>query len=391
MSILKRVKNRIKRLIRPNSHAPQLEALVSLNPSGSSRGNVLISFLTEPFLRKDGQSITNEHIRFWQCYQMAQIFLEFGYAVDIIHFENTTFKPKKTYKFCIDTRFKLANLARKLNEDCVKILHIEIPHVLFHNAAECNRLLHLQQRRGITLMPRRYERPTLAFELADCATLRGNEFTSGTYAFAKKPLHCISNSSTVLYDWPEHKDFDGCRRNFLWFASWGMVHKGLDLVLEAFAEMPDYSLTVCGPVTKEKDFVQAFYTELYELPNIRLYGWVDVSSDEFIDLLNNCIALVYPSCSEGQAGSVINCLHAGLIPIMSYESGVDAEDFGVILKDCSLEEIKEKVYEISNLPTSELKQRSRKAWEFARENFSREKFIADYKQFVETLIDTYEK
>ena len=33
-----------------------------------------------------------------------------------------------------------------------------------------------------------------------------------------------------------------------------MVHKGLDLVLEAFAGMPEYHLTVCGPVAKEKDF-----------------------------------------------------------------------------------------------------------------------------------------
>jgi hypothetical protein len=48
-----------------------------------------------------------------------------------------------------------------------------------------------------------------------------------------------------------------------------MVHKGLDLVLEAFADMPEYHLTVCGPIQKEQDFERAYYRELYQVPNIR--------------------------------------------------------------------------------------------------------------------------
>ena len=37
-----------------------------------------------------------------------------------------------------------------------------------------------------------------------------------------------------------------------------MVHKGLDLVLEAFVAMPEYHLTVCGKVSSEKDFEDAY-------------------------------------------------------------------------------------------------------------------------------------
>ena len=51
------------------------------------------------------------------------------------------------------------------------------------------------------------------------------------------------------------------------------------------------------------------------------------------------MALVYPSCSEGGGGCVINCMHAGLIPVVSYESSVDiSHDCGVIFKENSVEE-----------------------------------------------------
>ena len=69
------------------------------------------------------------------------------------------------------------------------------------------------------------------------------------------------------------------------------MHKGLDLVLEAFAGMPDHHLYVCGPLQQEKDFVKAFYTELYETPNIHAVGWVDLEGPEFLEIVNKCVGL----------------------------------------------------------------------------------------------------
>ena len=77
----------------------------------------------------------------------------------------------------------------------------------------------------------------------------------------------------LFYPWPEAKDFEACRTRFLWLGSRGMVFKGLDLVLDAFVQMPEYHLTVCGPVAKEKDFEQVYYQELYHTSNIHTYGW----------------------------------------------------------------------------------------------------------------------
>jgi glycosyltransferase involved in cell wall biosynthesis len=321
---------------------------------------------------------------------MAQTFLDIGYCVDVIQYNNDIFLPQKEYAFFLETRSNLQRCAPFLNKDCVKIFHADTAHILFHNAAEANRLLALQQRRGITLSPRRFEPPNQALEHADCATVLGNEFTMSTLKYAKKPLYRVPISTQVVYSWSEEKDFDACRKNFLWFGSGGLVHKGLDLVLEAFAQMPDCHLTICGPISKEEDFVKAFYKELYQTANIHTVGWIDINSQKFRNILNNCVGIVYPSCSEGGGGSVINCMHAGLIPIVSYEASVDVEkDYGVILKDSSIQGIKQEAQKISTLPKEELKQMARRAWEVARENHTKEKFAENYRNTIEKIMKNH--
>ncbi|NMG06932.1 glycosyltransferase [Brasilonema sp. UFV-L1] len=380
VSIVNRLSNKIK--VRQ-----QMRRKVSLQPEKSAIGNVLISYAVEPFVLKSGESILDSHTRFWECYQMAQIFLDMGYCVDVIQYYNDIFLPQKEYAFFIETRWNLQRCAPFLNRDCIKIFHADTAHLLFHNAAEANRLLALQQRRGVTLRPRRFELPNQALEHADCATVLGNDFTISTLKYAKKPIYRVPISAQVVYPWLEEKDFDNCRKNFLWFGSGGLVHKGLDLVLEAFAQMPDCHLTICGPISQEEDFVNAFYKELYQTPNIQTIGWIDVNSQKFVNILNNCVGIVYPSCSEGGGGSVINCMHAGLIPIVSYEASVDIkEDYGIILKDSSIQEIKQEVQRISRLPKEKLKQMARGSWEFARENHTKEKFTENYRKTIEKII-----
>jgi hypothetical protein len=134
---------------------------------------------------------------------------------------------------------------------------------------------------------------------------------------------------------------DTCRKNFFWFGSGGLVHKRLDLVLEGFVQKPDFHLTICRPISQEEDFVKTFYKELYQKPNTHTIGWIDVSSQIFRNILNSCVGILYPSGSEGGSGSVVNCMHAGFMPIVRYEASVDVqEDYSVIFKDSFLEEIK---------------------------------------------------
>lgn len=362
------------------------QQVVTLKPEGPSRGNVLFSYINAPFLLKPDEPMPTSHTHYWESWRMATTFLDLGYSVDVINYTNQTFLPDKEYTVVVDVRRNLERLAPLLNPDCVKILHIDTAHWLFHMTAQYQRLSALKQRRGMTLSPVKIVNPNRAIEQAGYATMLGNEFTMSTYRYANKPMFRVPISTPVVYPWPEDKDFEICRKHFLWFGSGGLVHKGLDLVLEAFAEMPEYHLTVCGPVQEEQDFERAFYKELYQTPNIHTVGWVDISSPDFIEMTKTCLGVVYPSCSEGGGGGIISCMHAGVIPIVSYESSVDVDDFGLVLKSCSIEEIRDAVLKISSLPAQQLQRMARKAWEYARANHTRERFAEEYRKAIDKIM-----
>ena len=350
------------------------------------KGFVLLSYLTAPFYKKINDPVFKTHTNHWECIQIANTFLELGYVVDVIIFSNKEFLPKKDYRVFIDLGYNLERMSLILNKNCIKVMHITEAHWLFNNLSEYKRLTDLLERKKTALLSRKISESNKGIEFADIATVLGNEFTSGTYAFAKKKIYLIPISNSFFFDFPSSKDFDKVRRKYLWFGSIGLVHRGLDLVLEAFSKMSDYELFVCGPVDDEADFKKLYFKELYETPNIKTVGWVDVASKEFLEILKSCIGIVYPSCSEGGGGSVITCMHAGLIPVVSYEASVNVEDFGFILKENNIEEIKNTVSRLSNANLNEIRDRSYKSWQYARSNHTREKFAITYRHFVKEIL-----
>lgn len=363
------------------------EEVVTLGAGSSSKGHVLLSYLIKPFLVKSEAQIPTSHTNHWRCLQIAKILLDLGYTVDVIDSHNKTFEPTKSYTMFIGHRINFDRIAMLLNADCIKIAHLDTAHWIYNNYATYRRKLELQQRRGITIKGSdRIVEHTLANEHADYVTVCGNNFNINTLRYLNKPIYTLPQTPAVLYPWPEQKDHGACRKNFLWFGSHGFVHKGLDLALEAFAEMPDYHLYVCGPLGKEPDFVKAYEQELYRTSNIHPVGWVDVESPKFVTTANQCLGVVNPSCSEAGGGNVIVCMHAGLIPLVSYETSVDVHDYGVMFRDSAINTIKDAVQLVSNLPVEQLTRMSRRAWEFARDNHTRDKFAVEYEKLIVNIL-----
>jgi len=79
-------------------------------------------------------------------------------------------------------------------------------------------------------------------------------------------------------------------------------------------------------------------------------------------------------------------MHAGLIPILTFESGLDVHDFGIILKDSSITEIKKAVMELSNQSLDKQKMMAQKAWIHARKTHTRENFAIEMRRVLEKII-----
>jgi glycosyltransferase involved in cell wall biosynthesis len=360
--------------------------VVRLEPAGEPRGQALFSFIVDPFCLPPGAPVSHDHTHDWESVEMARALVDLGFAVDAIHWTHD-FSPRRPYDLFVDVRLNMERLAPRLPAHCPKVLHIETAHWRFHNAAQRERLEALRRRRGMELPPHRLLEENQAIEVADCATILGNDFTASTYAFAGKPLYRVPISNPFLYPSPAGKDFAACRRSFVWLGSDAFVHKGLDLVLEAFAGMPDFTLAVCGPFHREPAFELAFWRELHQTPNIRTLGWVDVAGEGFQRLAASTLGMVYPSCSEGGGGSAITCMHAGLIPLATQEASVDLDpSIGVLLEKPTVEGIRAAVRGLAQLPAERLEAMAVAAWRRARERHTRETFAAAYRQAMVRIL-----
>ena len=361
--------------------------VIRLKTKKKLKGEVLISYIINPFILKKGENIYVSHSNIWECKQIVNSFLDLGYNVDVINYTNNYFFPKKKYDYFIDIHKNLERLYPFLNKNCKKIFYLTGAHWLFQNSSEYQRLLSLQKRRGVTLVPRRVVEPSFGVELADYIIALGNKFTLDTFSYSKRIIFNLPISSQIVFEFPKNKNFDKCRNNFLWLGNMGMVHKGLDLLLETFSKLKDYNLYICGNISYEKDFEKEYRNELYNMKNIYTIGWINVSSREFIEILDKCVAIIYPSCSEGGGGSVITCMHGGLIPIVSYEASIDIGDFGFMLKECTIFEIERVIKTVSSIDTEELKIRSKKTWDFVNNNHTQEKFSESFYYFLENVLN----
>lgn len=353
---------------------------------GKRRGSVLISYITEPFTLAPWEKFSNFHTMYWECREIALLFSERGYGCDIINTKDGKFIPKKPYVICIDAENDLERLAKYLPKNCKKVFHILISHWEAYNTAEQNRLDRLEQRRKVRLAPRRKMSPTQNAEVADFLEGFGNKTIFNTFAQFKKPIFFIPISAVVQFDFPEKKDWGNARKHFLWVGGGGAVLKGLDMALEAFAVMPDLHLHVCGPVYAEKDFVEAYKKELEEAPNIHVYGRIDVGEKQFADIVDKCSALVYPSGGEGSSGAVVQAMHAGLVPIITHETGIQEDSEYIALENPTPESIAKTVKDFSNTPPEKIRLKAHSIWEYARTNYTRKTFSTAYARFIDEVL-----
>jgi glycosyltransferase involved in cell wall biosynthesis len=357
-----------------------------LNPASQSSGTVVISYISWPLREGWDLPKARGHTNAYEVCAMAETWCEAGFRVEVIDHGAPAFSPPSSCRFIVDLHSDLERWQASLPQGCHSILHATGSHWLAWNQSEISRLVALRDRKSSALAPRRQVPCSRSAELAKTITVLGNSYTSDSFAFAGKPTIRIPISSAYEFPWPKGRDYSKAKRRFLWVGSYGMVHKGLDLVLDAFSGMPDLELTVCGRPEKEEDFFRLYEKELTGTPNIRFHGWLDMSSPEFLRLANDHATIIYPSSAEGGAGSVIHCMHAGLLPSCTHEASVDLLDFGVPIRSGTVDDVKAAAYSIAGLNDHDVEARARASWEHARKAHTRALFRDNYKKFVATLL-----
>jgi glycosyltransferase involved in cell wall biosynthesis len=355
--------------------------------SGKPVKNAILSFLVIPLLPPRG---FRDRIRFslrGMAQEIPRVLNELGYKVDVINFDNTSWRPKGNYDLFVGHGgINFENISHQLPEKATRIYLSTGIYWKQWNFRMAKRLYDIALRKAYLLMPERFIKYSEEFANinADGIICLGNQEAVNTYAQFRK----VIGINTAFFPIKRgkivsQKDFDEGRHHFLFFSGGGNVHKGLDLLIEAFSEIPLH-LHICQHMQEE--FFNLYRRELTQFPNIHVHGFIRMRSQAFWTLINRCNWVVSASCAEGQAGAIIECMAYGLIPILSDSNNIDLEGWGIRLKECNVEGIRSTAIRASSMAVKECRLRSEAVIKATNQGYSIENFRVNFKRAVEKII-----
>lgn len=173
------------------------------------------------------------------------------------------------------------------------------------------------------------------------------------------------------------------KRNFLWFGSAGLIHKGGDILVDAFKEMPECSVDFYGITGNEKKLFDKL-----KVANTIDCGYINVQELEFIEkLVNRHCFIIFPSCSEGMSTAVATCMAHGIIPIITKECGFNSCECIIELDGWQIEDIKNAVKRVIAMSDEEILNLRKRCYEYAHENFSLECFHNSFKKTMQSIVE----
>ncbi len=337
----------------------------------------LISYITDPFQKNiDGKSF---HTNQKEAVQLLQVFIANNFAVDICHCREEQALPEITAKQ-YDVVFGFGKPfmeACKANPRATRIIYCTEAYPDFVKQQEQQRIKYYQERYGKEIKVSRHGKFYLPehYERAEYLLFKGNNVTGKTFSGLKniKEFLPIAPAPFVNTNYAfTEREVTKTKNNFVWFGSFGAVHKGLDLLIDIFNQHLDWQLSVCGLWKEEISLLPAMGS------NIIVHGFMDTASEEFIELVNTHSFVVLPTCSEGMSSGVLTCMVHGLIPLVSRESGIDLDNQEHYLEDYHLAPLENKLNQWANMDEQNLK-------EMHRETFHNSRLKYNLKVFTETF------
>jgi glycosyltransferase involved in cell wall biosynthesis len=310
---------------------------------------------------------------------------ELGYTVDIVSFDDVEFEPTNNYDVLVQhggTNFD--RLISSLPADITVIYFASTTYWRTSNEREQERVDAFRARNGVSIPPDRLieESEDQAIDRAAGTISIGGQSILETYAHV--PLALALDIGVFPDEMTVLRDVSTAREHFVFFGGFGNIHKGLDLALEAFAELPHH-LHVATLMQPE---FAAYYDELIRThPNLHVHGWLEARGPVFYELMSKCAFAILPTSAEGQPGSIVECMNAGLIPLVTREANLDVDGFGMLIEP-SVEGIRRAVKAAADLPTDELERRSDAARQVARVRHSPERFLETLRHHLQVILES---
>lgn len=387
MTINNRIKRKIKEItwkfikVSFHNHIAEEPVLVrNINyKSIPTQKKVLVSYLTTGYFINPEENYGRTTIL--EIFKIVNVFSELGYSIDLVNCNDV-----KSLELIRDTKydviFGFGEVFFQMSE-----IHHEVLTVLYMTEQHPEFSIKEEQKRVDYFYFRHHKHVPI---------VRSGKFYKLEH-FKKKYDYIITLSEVeplkLQYDFPftlfptgiinpnftfKKKQHNYTRQHFLWLGSTGVIHKGLDLLIDIFRNREDISLHICG-----LDEVSRKILPIPKRDNIFDYGYIDIKSEDFFNITNLCTYSILPSCAEGCATSITTSMLHGLIPVVMRNAGFNRlGSYAIFLDDYRVEYLDEFVTKLSGKDPEMLAQFSNKVYHFARKEFVLTTFEENFRNII---------
>ena len=331
-------------------HKPNIIFNLNFNPLQRQK-RVALVYLYEKNINAP-ESISY-HPNYYQHFVLLKVLIDQNYIVDVYSCMDKSIDDSLLEKIQYDMILGFGAVyvqLCKLFPKARKILLIteNAPWIVRKNFQERVDYYYQRHPKKITIVPRTGYYSDEMFEISDDGIAMSGSFN---ISMMKEQLPSISQifvNALIPNCASTQIDFAKKKKSFVWFGSAGIIHKGLDILIDAFAELPELQLDVYG--APEEEIMD------YPCPsNVIIHKKIDVTSESFVnDVVNKHVFVLSLSCSEGMTSGIATCMHAGLIPIVTKETGYDDCPFVITFDDWHIGSVKNRLLECLSLPVSDL-------------------------------------
>lgn len=349
---------------------------------------ILVSYITKGnFDLTDVKMSTHSNVI--HVLQIVKTFIDFGFAIDICHCNDISVVNRiERVNYDIIFGFgKVFDALAKNNSSTLNILFVTENEPSIAQQNYMNRLNYFRQRHKTISTKESIIRnkfyATSQFEKSDIFISINSDFNNRNLEKYNKQIHKIKINGLKNPSFDFDIDYNLNGKSFAWFGSNGLIHKGLDILVDVFSKLPDLTLNVYGLDMSEYKMIKHMLTK-----NIIVNPRVIVYNDEFIcNVVRRNTFVVSLSCSEAMNSGVATCMMHGLIPLVTRESGYDSEPFIFEFPNYDLLSVYNTIISVSSIDTIKLQDIRKQVYTFANNNLSIESFSMNFKNILKVILN----
>lgn len=350
------------------------------------RGKALLIYRTLPFHLAPDHPVFNFHQSMIQSRLIGGALDRLGFSLDVVDYSRSKVPRDCLYDIVVCHNGEEDPSAAQY-KDALKIYLASGTEHRAHNDRQKLRLEAFETRMGHHNIELQWDTENMPWtEQSDAIFCFGNEKVADSWRERFRcPVYPFQNTALKQLN-DIQRSWRSPSNHFLFLGSRQQLAKGLDLLLEAFADGGDLHLHVCGHYLRDRGFCRAYAKQLFHTPNIHSHGWVDVTSRRFMKIAAQCSFTISATCAEGSPGSITNAMRLGMIPIVSPEAGLDAGSGVIILNDLSIGGIRSMVRDCAWRSAEELAGLSHAAVQRAKVDFTEAAFGERWFQMLSTVL-----